>query len=166
MGDSWTKADKVCTRWERRFVVLTFCTCYIGIASKLESNEARLIAAVIGVFSGVLCACWYNILSVHSAVSLLPWCSHCVHIDCDMEVLLTDSENAPVQSVLEFVDDRASQPTPVAGLLDSGAPPGTTQAAVCDPSEVLQETSQTVYGSGKIVYSVLTARSYYYEVVK
>ena len=156
MGDSWTKADKVCTRWERRFVVLAFSTCYIGIASKLESNEARLIVAVIGVVPAVLCACWYNILLARSALSLSPW---------RRRFTLIDEENVLAQSMLELADN-IPQPTTIAGVPDSGALPGTNQAAVFDALEILHETSPTVYGSSKIVYSVLTARGYYYEVVK
>ena len=60
MGDAWTKADKVCTPWERRFVFCILSACYMGLGCMLKSRLARIIAAAVGVVAAVVFACRYN----------------------------------------------------------------------------------------------------------
>ena len=153
MGDACTKADKVCTLWERRFLVWILSVCYLGLVCMLKPGPARIIAAVVGFFVAVARACWHNVFKARRVLSYLPWRRRRAHIDYDIDLEDGLTEN------LRDSDSLGSPTQIIAEVCDSAAPCRTVEASDNEASEVLHQTSN-------IIYSVLTARVYYYEVVK
>ena len=48
MGDAWTTADKVCTWWERRFVLFMLTACSMWLGYMWKPVLALIIAATVG----------------------------------------------------------------------------------------------------------------------
>ena len=109
MGDACTKADKICTLWERRLLFGILSVCYMGLGCMLKPGPARIIAAVVGLVAAVVpCAWWHRVFSeavlkarrVYSRVSshLFPrpsnyWSAPWIHIGHgDVRISLTQAQ--------------------------------------------------------------------------
>ena len=117
----------------------------------LKPGPARNSAAVVGLVAAVVCAvaCARQCCRTCRVLSHLPWRSRRLYIDDnDMGVALTrvghgfdSSMLAPAENIADVHDSIALEASPV-------------------------ESPEDVNQTSNIIYSVLVARSYYYEVVK
>ena len=75
MGGACTKADEVCTLWERRFLFWILSVCYMRLVCMLKPGPARITAAVVGLVAAVACAvaCAWQCWRTCRALPHLPW---------------------------------------------------------------------------------------------
>ena len=141
MGDAWTTADTLVTLWERRFL---FC---IAIAcSMVLWRLPRIIAESVVVLAGVGCTWKYIARGVRTVLLHIPRRRGLVFRDVTMEVATTDSELGT-------------------GVPESIVPYQSLEIELSAAPAMLLQTTPQIYGSREHVYSVMAARSYYYEVV-
>ena len=166
MGGACTKADEVCTLWERRFLFWILSVCYIGLATMLEPGPARLTAAAVGLVAAVAAYAW-QCWRTCRALPHLPWriAEHCrafPSIAC--QCWRTCREPAGIASWRRLFDSSMGVALCTEMAMTGGPSMQSTagddlEASGVEPPEGPNETSNTIY-------SVLVARSYYYEVVK
>jgi hypothetical protein len=145
MDGGWTEADKVCTLWERRFVVCVVGASYLCLVLMIPGSTERIVTMLLGLVSVVLLACRYILTRMDRVWPRLLW---------RVRSQTPDNDNA---ELLHNGDDRQEME-----MVGSGAPPDISD----DPKQsgqvqVVGESSDT----NSSYISILIARSYYYEVV-
>ena len=154
IGDAWTTADKVATWWERRIVLFMLSAACIGLGFMWIPKVAAIIALVMAV--GV--ACWSPRLQhlrgkMWRSGSTLCRRSRNRGIEDQMEVALVAQRH---WDRVDSVEATAAVESDLRGL---------NVDALETPQEVItwQELSRSEPAQ---LYSILLARSFYYEVVK
>ena len=147
MDNAWTEADKVCTHWERRFVFSMLSMCFMWMGYVLKASLVRIIAVLVGVVVAVVCAWWFKSFAERRVLAYLPWCRRREEVRDDIEVALIETDSG------HSADGDA-------------APHHLIETMATDNAQVVQQTNHAQHDSHTMLYSVLTARVYYYEVVK
>ena len=153
IGDVWTTADVICTRWERRVASCMLGACCIWIGSVLQIRKVSIMVTVMGV---ALVGC---ILQLIRRERLQPRISRYLARGFP----LTFRNTMPSIDVPEYHVQ----------LIDA-TPEPTRQSAVDQLQNVAQPRSQEMHASNTsledivwpLLYSTLLPHGYYYEVVK
>ena len=145
MGDTWTKADKVCTLWERRAACFMGVS-YMGLWCILKPS---LAAGTIVSLSVILSAL---VIGLGLIIAASAW--RLAHTGDGQEVRHHDGHES---------DDSAEPLVPV----PLPEPESQTASDVPIPTVVhVDAYAVTVTAMQPSIYSTLAARNYYYEVVK
>ena len=163
MDDVYTRADKVCVLWERRLLFWVLIVCYIGMGCMLSPGPNRNAAVLVGFFVITLCACWDQICKAHRILSCFQWRSRHAYIHNDIGVALARLDgNAQEHGPSEDFSALASRGPP--SHISVEVRDIITQRQIVEASNI--ESYDMHNQPSNIIYSILTAHGYYYEVVK
>ena len=176
MDSSWTKADMVCARWERRFVRCMLGSFCMVLCWKMQGDLPLFMATVVGFAAAGLCACWYTVGSARSVFSHFSWHrrrAHAASSQGERDGITQLSHSMLMQEMEEgHIDPQHGlTPTLCEFAASSQADAEFFQAVPAASSQADADIDSSVPcgvepGRSKIIYSVLAARSYFYEVVK
>ena len=163
MGNFWTRADRICTSLERRILLRARCIlrCALSVSSLctmyvMKDNlvPMMLLLLLLGAVVAVVHALRLYAPTVSTVWFRLPWRRRHEHDTDGIEVGLITAQHEQTWPQEDTSEDR-------------GQTGGNVEVMCLTPTEEnLPQTRQAVDEFSNTVYSILTARHYYYEVVK
>ena len=157
MEDAWTTADKICTRWERRFAFCMLSACCVGMGCVLQIGKAGIMTAMLG--SAVVCCAVQLARRQQLQHRMRRFLTHRLSFHFPWRRHPLDVTGGHVQLIVANPPDSSESPTENA-VERSGS---VARAGRQEPDSTELSTEDAVE---PLLYSTLLPHGYYYEVVK
>ena len=161
LGDAWTEADELFTRWERRVACCMLLVCYISLPAWVSLSTALGLGMCLFAVSAV-CRFWRAAMATASSLwYYLPRLPLSTGVGSQLERELEDLHEELSQGLVEQV------------VIETGADISLEEefwGAADDNSEASEimhlPGSRDTQNARAILYSLVLARGFFFEVVK